>query len=93
MMRWIGRMDAQRALVEGGKDDAGTGELVFLLIIIIITIHIILIAILIILITILIIIITILMVIIIKIFKAILMFLSPHPLLVEGTRWSIYIQH
>ena len=28
MMRWIGRMDAQRALVEGGKDDAGTGELV-----------------------------------------------------------------
>ena len=32
MMRWIGRMDAQRALVEGGKDDAGTGELVFILI-------------------------------------------------------------
>ena len=34
MMRWIGRMDAQRALVEGGKDDAGTGELVFILIVI-----------------------------------------------------------
>ena len=38
MMRWIGRMDAQRALVEGGKDDAGTGELVFILIKILIVI-------------------------------------------------------
>ena len=33
MMRWMGKMDAQRALVEGGKDDAGTGELVIIFII------------------------------------------------------------
>ena len=74
MMRWIGRMDAQRALVEGGKDDAGTGELVFILIkilILIIKIFIILISIL----------IKILIVILIS------LFLSPHPhaLLVEGS--------
>ena len=36
MMRWMGKMDAQRALVEGGKDDAGTGELVIIFIIFII---------------------------------------------------------
>ena len=27
-MRWMGKMDAERALQEGGKDNAGTGELV-----------------------------------------------------------------
>ena len=28
IMRWMGRMNATAALLEGGKDDAGTGELV-----------------------------------------------------------------
>ena len=27
-MRWTGRMDAERALREGGRDNAGTGGLV-----------------------------------------------------------------
>ena len=75
MMRWIGRMDAQRALVEGGKDDAGTGELVFILIKILILILIIKILIL----------LNVLMVILIVILIS--LFLSPHPhaLLVEGS--------
>ena len=71
MMRWIGRMDAQRALVEGGKDDAGTGELVVILF-----------KILIILIDILMIIhIKIIIVILISLFLS----PHPHPLLVEGS--------
>ena len=81
MMRWIGRMDAQRALVEGGKDDAGTGELVFILIKILIVIIKILSTIIQTLV-IKILIIRLLMVILI------LLFLSPHPhhdLLVKGT--------
>jgi len=28
IMRWMGRMNATQALLEGGKDDAGTGEIV-----------------------------------------------------------------
>eukprot|EP00092_Neocalanus_flemingeri_P008175 GFUD01008815.1.p1 GENE.GFUD01008815.1~~GFUD01008815.1.p1 ORF type:complete len:989 (+),score=163.46 GFUD01008815.1:223-3189(+) len=28
IMRWMGKMNATRALLEGGKDDAGTGEIV-----------------------------------------------------------------
>jgi hypothetical protein len=27
-MRWVGRMDADQALLKGGRDDAATGELV-----------------------------------------------------------------